>query len=233
MCRFVHLVIPPPSEVVGNTFPGMYLHGGAFIVLEGVHNSGKGEQAALLSKYIQQELKRDVMHVRFPDYSTPVGKVLRKHLDHNTQFVDEKKLHLQFVRNRWERRTEILRALQAGENIVCERYVYSGWVYATAAGLDQRWCIKINGGLPEPDLILYLRYPNTNLEDGFGPEIYAEDELQAEAGRIYDKISFPRWKTIDATGKPLQVHARIREVVDAHLFKKKKKKQQQQQQQHY
>jgi len=42
--------------------------------------------------------------------------------------------------------------------MVCDRYAYSGVAYSVAKGLDFDWCLGVDRGLVQPDLVLYLDF---------------------------------------------------------------------------
>lgn len=129
---------------------------GKLILFEGPDKSGKTTQ----SKRLEASLKRagvPVVRIAFPDRTTPVGDLIDAYLRGEAHFDDEV-IHLLFVVNRWERAQEISKLLKAGSHVILDRYVYSGWAYGVARGLDQSWAI-VGGdhGLPKPDIVLYMR----------------------------------------------------------------------------
>ncbi|RYY74395.1 hypothetical protein EON63_19680 [archaeon] len=42
---------------------------------------------------------------------------------------------------------------------MCDRYAYSGVAYSSAKGLDLKWCMTCDQGLPAPDCIFFLDIP--------------------------------------------------------------------------
>ena len=52
---------------------------------------------------------------------------------------------------------KIREELQSGNNVVCDRYWYSGAAYSIAKGMDYEWCLAPDRGLIEPDLVIYLK----------------------------------------------------------------------------
>ena len=65
-------------------------------------------------------------------------------------------IHLLFSANRWESSNEIVTLMEAGKDVICDRYVYSGVAYSSAKGLDFEWCYSSDKGLPKPDLVIFL-----------------------------------------------------------------------------
>ncbi len=64
--------------------------------------------------------------------------------------------HLLFAVNRWELKKEIEDRINTGQNVILDRYSYSGIAYSHAKGLDYNWCRNTEIGLPEPDTVFYL-----------------------------------------------------------------------------
>lgn len=71
--------------------------------------------------------------------------------------IPNEAIHLLFSANRWESMKEIEQSLQAGKNIVCDRYWYSGVAYSYAKGMNLDWCLSADEGLIEPDLVIFLK----------------------------------------------------------------------------
>ena len=47
--------------------------------------------------------------------------------------------------------------LEKGDNVVCDRYWYSGVAYSMAKGMEEQWCTWPDKGLLEPDVVIYLK----------------------------------------------------------------------------
>lgn len=76
---------------------------------------------------------------------------------------------------RWEQNDEIIKALEAGETIICDRYAYSGVAFSSAKGLDLEWCKQPDVGLVKPDLVLFFDLTEEQAKErgDFGKERYA------------------------------------------------------------
>lgn len=88
------------------------------------------------------------------DRSTPTGKMINSYLTGGAQ-QDDHSIHLLFSANRWEAIQEILKSLEAGMNIVIDRYSFSGAVYSAAKenpNLSLDWG-KSNSQHQDPALI--------------------------------------------------------------------------------
>jgi len=128
---------------------------GRLIVFEGPDKSGKTTQ----SKLLEVSLKRaDVLVARiaFPDRSTPVGQLIDRYLRGEIE-LNLEAVQLLFSANRWELDKHIVSLLEAGTIVILDRYVYSGWTYGIARGLDSEWAMHSDAGLHMPHIVLYMR----------------------------------------------------------------------------
>lgn len=177
---------------------------GAFIVLEGVDRSGKSTQSEkLVKKLIEAGVPAELW--RFPDRSSPSGKVIDSYLTKQIE-MDDQEVHLLFAKNRWEKREALLSKLQQGVTLVVDRYAFSGAVFTAAKGLpglDLEWAKAADKKLPAPDAVLYL---NLTVEaaakrGAFGQERYEKEEMQREVRRLYSSLSkeVAGWTQVDAT----------------------------------
>ncbi|HEU4924193.1 MAG TPA: dTMP kinase, partial [Burkholderiales bacterium] len=91
----------------------------------------------------------------FPDYATPIGTEISKALHGERDYAPDV-MQLMYVANRYEKRGEIRKALDAGTILVCDRYLASSIAYGEAQGLDPAWLRDIQRFLPQPDLTILL-----------------------------------------------------------------------------
>ncbi|KAI0736422.1 thymidylate kinase [Fomitopsis betulina] len=163
---------------------------GAFIVLEGLDRSGKSTQAALLADRLKQE-GVDVKLIKFPDRTTPIGKMIDSYLRSQSD-LDDHAIHLLFSANRWELASSIESALRAGTTIVCDRYAFSGiaFSFCKPSNIPYEWCRGPDVGLPAPDLTLFLDVgPDTvKARGGFGEERYETEEVQRKVKEVFERI---------------------------------------------
>jgi dTMP kinase len=73
---------------------------GAFILIEGLDKAGKSTQCDLLAKSLDS-LGHPVLHLRFPDRTTPIGQMIDAYLKGGSE-VEDHVIHLLFSANRWE-----------------------------------------------------------------------------------------------------------------------------------
>ncbi|KAL8278595.1 hypothetical protein RQP46_009087 [Phenoliferia psychrophenolica] len=151
---------------------------GAFIVLEGLDRSGKSTQVKNLVASLTSDGIKAVA-CRFPDRTTTTGKMIDSYLTQKSE-LDDRAIHLLFSANRWERASEILKDLEAGTTVVCDRYAFSGIAFSAVKGLSYTWCLSPDIGLPSPDLVLFLDLSPTAAaaRGGFGEERYETAEVQ-------------------------------------------------------
>ena len=127
---------------------------GRLIAFEGLDQSGKQTQAALLqASLVARGL--GVHTYDFPDYSTPIGRAIGEALKGEREFPPDA-LQLLYVANRCEHRPAIESALAAGRWVVCDRFLASSVAYGEAQGLDPAWLLEIQRVLPTPDITVLL-----------------------------------------------------------------------------
>lgn len=127
---------------------------GFFVVIEGLDQSGKKTQTMLLASRLRKK-GYDVEMVSFPDYSTPVGKEIRMFLDGAWDFSPEVRQFL-YVANRWERKKNIETWLKSGKTVIADRYMQSNLAYGIVNGLDLRWMLSLEQGLPKSDITIVI-----------------------------------------------------------------------------
>jgi len=162
-----------------------------------------------------------VQALRFPDRTTPIGKMINAYLT-NAAEMDDHALHLLFSANRWEARHQIESLLTSGVSVVVDRYAYSGVAFSAAKGLDLDWCKKPDVGLPAPDVVIYMHLA---IEDAvkrgdFGAERYEKVDFQRSVQDVFKKLQQPGWKVVDANQTVEDVHAQLKaialEAISAH-----------------
>ena len=136
---------------------------GHLIAFEGLDQSGKQTQAELLRDHLKQEGHKSRL-VSFPDYATSIGEELARALQGERDYGPDV-MQLLYVANRYERKSDLLRWLEGGLVLVCDRYVASSVAYGEAQGLDAAWLIEIQRFLPPASLTIVLDIaPETALE---------------------------------------------------------------------
>src|SRR5437762_2457515 len=127
---------------------------GALIAFEGLDQSGKQTQAELLRDWLKQE-GRKARLVSFPDYGTSIGEEIARALQGEREYGPDV-MQLLYIANRYERKPDLLRWLDGGLVLVCDRYLSSSVAYGEACGLDPAWLAEMQQFLPAPSLTILL-----------------------------------------------------------------------------
>jgi dTMP kinase len=164
---------------------------GVLIVVEGLDRSGKSTQCELLCEHIEMQGKK-AKYLKFPDRTTPTGKMINSYLTNQTQQNDHS-IHLLFSANRWEVAASIRKDIEDGVWVVIDRYSYSGAVYSAAKenpGLSLQWAWAPEVGLPQPDVIFFLDISakDAAARGGYGEERYEQEEMQSRVRSLYEKV---------------------------------------------
>jgi len=172
-------------------------------VIEGLDRSGKSTQAANIMRRLEESHHKTKL-IKFPDRTTPIGKMIDAYLRSQSE-LDDHTIHLLFSANRWELASTIESDLASGTTILCDRYAFSGCAFTAAKGLPYDWCIAPDVGLPAPDLVLFLDIsPDVaKSRGGYGEERYEKDEMQQRVRDIFKRLGDDfgsRWVTVDAGG---------------------------------
>jgi dTMP kinase len=86
-----------------------------------------------------------------------IGRFIRRYCLHGAKRVPVVVEALLFAADRYEHlENEILPALERGEIVVSDRYLYSSLAYQGASGLSLDWVKCINRHAIKPDLAVYL-----------------------------------------------------------------------------
>src|SRR6266704_67140 len=114
---------------------------GRLIAIEGLDQSGKQTQAELLRDSLKQS-GRKARLVSFPDYGTSIGEEIARALQGEREYGADV-MQLLYVANRYERKPDLLRWLEGGLILVCDRYTASSVAYGEAQGLDPAWLVEL------------------------------------------------------------------------------------------
>ncbi|KAI0796143.1 thymidylate kinase [Abortiporus biennis] len=180
---------------------------GAFIVIEGLDRSGKSTQAETLLKNLQ-DAKIPSKLIKFPDRSTPIGKLIDSYLRSESE-LDDHAIHLLFSANRWEVVPSIVKDLEEGTTIICDRYAFSGIAFSASKvhsptesaspstfpiqptpKLTYEWCRSPDISLPAPDLTLFLDIlpEKAKARGGYGEERYEKEDVQERVREVFIRI---------------------------------------------
>ena len=191
---------------------------GLLIAFEGLDQSGKQTQAELLRDHLKAEGHK-VRLLSFPDYGTSIGEEIARALQGERDYGPDV-MQLLYVANRYERKDEILRWLDGGLILVCDRYRASSVAYGEAMGLDAAWLEDLQKYLPEPDITFLLDIaPETSARRKTSDRDKYERDLQilARVRDSYIRQSRDKWMRLDADRDRKVVAADVASVVSARL----------------
>jgi len=189
------------------------------VVIEGGDQAGKLTQSTLLEKALKKrKVKTKLFH--FPDYTTPIGKEIRKYLDGKRKFPPQV-IHCLLAANRWEKLDEILAAREKNSVLIMNRYYHSNLIYGLANGMKQKWLENLDVGLPKANLVILLdvtqkesfRRQKTNRD-----KFEKNEEFLRKISKIYRTTAKKKhWKIIDASKPKEKVHEEILKIFSKKL----------------
>jgi dTMP kinase len=199
-----------------------------FITLEGIDRSGKTTQAAMLAR----ALGPGTLQLREPG-GTPLGERIREILkDRDLEYGPGIELLL-FSAARGALAGDVIApAVEAGRDVVCDRFIDSSVAYQGAArGLGVEHVEQFNEVVIRgcvPDLTLLLRIDPDDAEERGQQRLAAGEadgsdrfegegiEFQRAVAAAYDELAArhsDRIAVIDAEGDPDEVHERVMAAV--------------------
>jgi dTMP kinase len=192
---------------------------GALISFEGLDQSGKQTQAEGVRDDVISR-GRECRLLSFPDYTAPIGAEIGKAL-HGERDYGADVMQLLYVANRHEQRAEMIRLLEQGVVLVCDRYIASSIAYGEAQGLDPAWLADIQKFLPRPDLTILLDIaPETAVRRKASGRDRYERDLQL-LSRVRDsyrrQAASPGWLRLDGERSRDAVSADVITAVSTRL----------------
>ncbi|MGH2655282.1 MAG: dTMP kinase [Actinomycetota bacterium] len=198
---------------------------GTFITFEGIEGAGKGTQVRLAKEFLESQ-GHEVLVTREPG-GTTLGENLRDTLlEHGQGKVDARAEALLFAASRAQHVSHVIRpALEEGKVILCDRYLDSSLAYqGTGRGLGEQDVLSLNVWATQglfPDLVVLLHLePDQGLSRIGGEQDRIESEDVAFHAKVADaflKIAEDhpeRFRVIDASGPPDQVHGRVQKELE-------------------
>jgi dTMP kinase len=200
---------------------------GELIAFEGVEGAGKGTQIELAKQYLVSK-GLPVVVTREPG-GTGFGDRLRQAvLDPTTGKVDPRAEALVFAAARAQLVTTVIRpALEEGKIVLCDRFVDSSLAYqGTGRGLGEPDVLTLNAWATQglfPDLVILLNLdPEEGLSRSRGNDRFEVEDLafHARVADAYLRIADEhpdRFRVIDGSGTPQEVHLRVKGALDRFL----------------
>jgi len=184
------------------------------IVIEGADQAGKKTQSQLLANALRKrKIKTKVFS--FPDYSTPIGKEIKKYLNGKRK-LPVQVVHCLLAANRWEKLKEIKDAISKNSVLIMNRYHQSNLVYGLVNGMKLDWLENLDAGLPKADLVILL---DVTQKESFNRKKIKRDQFEKnwvfskKISRAYRLLARKKhWKIINASGSKIQVHQEILKV---------------------
>lgn len=194
-----------------------------FVSLEGVDGSGKSTQARLLADALGPE----TLLIREPG-GTDAAERVRDLLADPALELDPLAELLLFCAARADLTARVIRpALEAGRNIVSDRFADSSVAYQGAArGLGVGEVISLSDAATEglwPDLTVLLRVdPEVGLGRAAGEDRFESEglELQRAVAAAYEeiaRIASDRMVVVDGSGEVQEVHKRVMAAVSSRV----------------
>ena len=194
---------------------------GLFVTFEGIDRSGKTTQARLLC----EALGDDALGVREPG-GTEAGERVRAILKDPSVSLSPETEALLFAAARAELVTEvILPALSQGRVVVSDRFLDSSLAYQGGArGLGIEDVERVNRFATRalrPDVTFLLEIDPAEAAARAGEHDRFEEEgasLQEAVGAAYERLielDPGRWRRLDATRSPEEIHAEVLAEVES------------------
>jgi dTMP kinase len=191
------------------------LNKGKIIVIEGTDKAGKGTQSRLLINALKLS-GRICTIMDFPDYTTQIGQEIRAFLDGKRNYTVEV-THMLLSANRWEKKKEIESFIEKGTIIIMNRYYQSNLVYGVSHGLDVKWLLNLDRGLPKEDIVIVLEVnPLTSYQrvPEYRDTFEMDQELLMKVHKNYRKLAKQfNWKEVNGEKVSEQVHNEIMNIV--------------------
>lgn len=195
-----------------------------FVTFEGIDGAGKSTQARLLADALGPE----TVLLREPG-GTAAGERLREILKDPDLHLHPRAELLLFLAARAQLVEEVIRpALEAGRDVVCDRFMDSTTAYQGGArGLGIEWAQRLNeeavaGCVPDRTVLLQvdpeLAAGRGEGRGGFGADRFESegDGFQAAIADAFARLATAepgRFAVVDGSGSEAEVHARVLDAI--------------------
>ena len=208
---------------------------GIFITLEGPDGSGKTTALKAIFEELKTLTDKQIVSTREPGGSPIAEKIREIILDTAHTEMDARTEALLYAASRRQHLVErVLPVLEAGDIVLCDRFVDSSIAYqGYARGIGETGIFKINDFATDgvqPDLTLYIDVPAEvglrRIQKGMGTREF--NRLDQEKQSFHDKVRAGylniarenpmRIVTIDGTQTPEEVVADCMQIIKARFF---------------
>lgn len=208
---------------------------GIFITLEGPDGSGKTTALKAIFEELKTLTDKQIVSTREPGGSPIAEKIREIILDSAHTEMDARTEALLYAASRRQHLVErVLPVLEAGDIVLCDRFVDSSIAYqGYARGIGETGIFKINDFATDgvqPDLTLYIDVPAEvglrRIQKGMGTREF--NRLDQEKQSFHDKVRAgylniarenpTRIVTIDGTQTPEEVVADCMQIIKARFF---------------
>jgi len=178
-----------------------------FIVFEGIDGAGCSTQSRLLYNFLKEK-NLSVEKLRYPDYRSPIGKIVRQFLYKKHDFPTEIQFFLHFS-DFLKDKDKIKNYQKNNKFIVSDRYFTSSLAYQCLDKSFLKKALKVASifDLPKPDLIVYLDVsPKVSMERKYKEKKFldrneADEKFLRKVSGAYKylikKNIFGKWITIN------------------------------------
>ncbi|MGA4519271.1 dTMP kinase [Solibacillus silvestris] len=161
------------------------------IAFEGIDASGKETQAHLLTAWLQGQ-GYNVYQESFPRYDTPVGRLIKDHLQGEINLNDEA-FHMLLEVDRQDFMTTVRNMEQNGTDfMVLDRFTLSNLAFGKAKGLDPAWLTKLQEKVIQPDITFFV---DISVETSFERRSGGRDKYESD-NELLRKARFNYLETV-------------------------------------
>lgn len=201
---------------------------GKLIVIEGCDGAGCGTQTELLKERLNEKLDQPVLHIRYPDFNSPVGVTIHKFLHEELQLNTDMQFFI-YSLDMMKDMKEIKKALEEGRIILADRYFTSTLAYQCAQGFPIEKALNFAEmfDIIKPDLVIYLKVSpetamNRKQKEKNNLDLFEKNlEFRKKVSEKYEELAseniFGKWAIVDSE-KPIEKVAKeIENIVDNFL----------------
>lgn len=197
---------------------------GKLIVIEGIDGAGCGTQTELLKEKLNAKSSKPVLHIRYPNYNSPIGVAIHKFLHEELELSPDMQFFI-YSLDMIKDMKEIKKALESGRIVLTDRYFTSTLAYQCSQGFSLEKALKFAElfDIVKPDLIIYLKVSaETAIErkkkekanlDLFERNLEFRKRVSKKYEELVSKNVFGKWIIVDAEKSIEKVAKEIENIV--------------------